>query len=116
MTEIFVAVVVGETDGSSDNGYYENNGGEDAEDDDSHSEDLSVEWQVVSLDSVIWDDSSVVEVEVSTFFSFKDELKNEWIALPLGSLSPGRILEIVLSFSPESRNYFCILIVKLIRE
>jgi hypothetical protein len=43
MTEIFVAVVVGETDGSSDNGYYENNGGEDAEDDDSHSEDLSVE-------------------------------------------------------------------------
>ncbi len=68
ITEIFVAVFVADdTDSGSDNGYYENNGGED---DDSDSGDLSVEWQVVSLDSIIWDDSSVVEVKVPTFSFF----------------------------------------------
>jgi hypothetical protein len=68
------------------------------------------------LDSVIWDDSSVVEVKVPTFFFLKDELKTEWIVLRLGSLSPGSILARALSFLLELRHYFCILIVKLIRK
>ncbi len=85
----------GIVDDDDGDGIVEDDGGGD-------SSGLSVEQQLISSDSVICEDISIVEaaveeeVEELTFFFLKDERKKEWIRPRFGSLSPGCILKIIV--------------------
>ena len=81
----------------------------DDENSDGDSEGSSAEQQAVSSDSVICQDLSIAEIEISPFFfSEEHEPKNDSIVPRLGSLSWDCILGKTLSFCYEDHESICV--------